>query len=71
MCEFIIVEKFHGIAQLIRDVTHVIHRIRFVVVVLEEVENAEAENLEGDAGVAVKVKPIENFYAQTKTGKKR
>jgi hypothetical protein len=67
--ELVVVEELHGIAQLVRDVTDMVHRIRLVVIVLEEVEDAEAENLEGDTGVAVKVEPIEDFYAQTKTMK--
>jgi hypothetical protein len=61
------VKKLHGVAQLIGDVTHVIHRIRLIIVVLEEVEDAETENFEGDACVTVKVEPIEDFHAQTKT----
>lgn len=67
MCEFVVVQELHGIAQLIRDVTYMIHWIRLVVVVLEEVEYAEAEDLEGNAGVSVVVEPIEYFHAQTKS----
>jgi hypothetical protein len=64
--EFVVVQELHGIAQLIRDMSYVIHGIRFVIVVLEEVEDAETENFKGDAGVAVVIEPIENLYAQTK-----
>lgn len=38
--ELVVVKKLHSIAQLIRDVTHVIHRIWLVIVVLEKVEDA-------------------------------
>jgi hypothetical protein len=52
------VKKLHGVAQLIGDVSHVIHWIRLIIVVLEEVKDAKTENFEGDAGVTVKVEPI-------------
>lgn len=40
MGEFVVVKEFHGVTKLIGDVTHVIHRIRLVIVVLEKVEDA-------------------------------
>lgn len=58
MREFVIVQEFHGIDQLIRDVSHMIHRVWFVIVVLEEVEHAEAEDLKGYASVTVEVKVV-------------
>ena len=43
-----------------------IHWIRLVVVFFEEIKDAEAEHFKSNAGVTMIVKPIEDFYTQTK-----
>ncbi len=58
---------FDGYAQLIGDVSDLRDRVRYIVVVLEEVEDAEAEHVEGDADVAVVVEPVEDVCAQVFT----
>lgn len=54
VCELIIVQEFHRIDQLVRDMSNLIHRVRVVVVVLQEVTvvvetiqhlHAEAKNI--------------------------
>jgi hypothetical protein len=62
--QLVVVQELHSVAQLVGDVSHVIHRVWLVVVFLEEVEDAEAEDFEGDTGVAVVVEPIEDLHAQ-------
>lgn len=54
----------NSITELVRDVAHVIQRIGVVVVVLQEVEDAESQHLEGNAHVAVVVEPVQHSDTQ-------
>lgn len=59
-------QKFHSVAQLIGDVTDLLHRIRFVVVVLEKIEHTESQHFKSNAGMTVVIEPIQNLHAQAK-----
>lgn len=59
-------EEFNSITQLVGDMSDVIDWVWLVVVVLQKIEDTEAENLKSDASVAVIIEPIENLHAQTK-----
>jgi hypothetical protein len=52
------VQKLHRITKLIRDVAHLIHWIRLVVVVFQEVKNAQTEYLKSDTCVTMEVEPV-------------
>jgi len=64
MGQFVIMEEFDSVAKLVRDVSDVVDRVWLVVVVLQKIEDTEAENLKSDASVAVVIEPIENLHAQ-------
>lgn len=51
---------FDSIAELVRDVTDMIQWIRVVIIVFEEVEDAEAEHFESDAHMSVVIEPVQH-----------
>lgn len=69
MRQLVVVEELDSVAQLVRDMTHVIHRVRLVVIVLKEIEHAEAENFKSNTCVSVVVEPVQDLYAQAKKKK--
>lgn len=64
MRELVVVQELDGVAKLVRDMSHVIHGIGLVIVVLEKVENAQSEHFERDASVSMVVEPVQNLHAQ-------
>jgi hypothetical protein len=63
MSELLLMQELDGIAELVADVTHVIHRIRLVVVVLEEVEYTETQDFKCNARVTVEIEPVQDLDA--------
>lgn len=59
--ELVVVQKLDSIAQLIGNVADLIHRVRLVIVVFEEVEYAETEHFKSNASMAVVVKPVQDL----------
>ena len=59
----VVVHEFYGVAELVGHLPDLFQRVGFVVVVLEEVEDAGPQHLEGDAHVAVVIEPIEHLDA--------
>lgn len=60
--QFVVVKKLHSKTKLIANMPYVLHRVSFVVVVFQEVKDAESQNFKRDACVTVVVKPIEDLH---------
>uniref|UniRef100_A0A2M3ZX47 Putative secreted peptide n=1 Tax=Anopheles braziliensis TaxID=58242 RepID=A0A2M3ZX47_9DIPT len=56
--EMAVVQKFDGIAKLVRYVAYMLHRIRFVAIFAQKIENTKSEHLERDTCMAVVVERI-------------
>lgn len=67
VCQLVVMQELHSIAELVRDVSDVVNRVRLVVVVLEEVEHTQSKNLERDACMAMIIEPIQDLHTQAKT----
>lgn len=64
MCQLVVMEELDGLTQLEGHVAHLVDGVGQVVVVFEEVESAEAQELEGDTHVAMVVKPVKHLDTQ-------